>query len=55
MSPTQLQWIWRAYRNRYWPRFYLVDHRGVIVYDRIGECAYDEMDRRIGAALAAAR
>jgi thiol-disulfide isomerase/thioredoxin len=46
--------IWRAYGNRYWPRFYLVGHHGRIVYDRIGEGAYDETERRIAAALAAA-
>jgi thiol-disulfide isomerase/thioredoxin len=46
--------IWRAYRNRYWPRFYLVDHRGVIVYDHIGEGAYEETERSIQEALEAA-
>jgi thiol-disulfide isomerase/thioredoxin len=45
--------IWRAYRNHYWPHFYLVDHRGRIVYDRIGEGAYDITERRIADALAA--
>lgn len=44
--------IWRAYRNNYWPRFYLVDRRGQIVYDHIGEGAYDETERQIAAALA---
>jgi hypothetical protein len=43
--------IWRAYRNRYWPRLYLVDHRGVIIYDHIGEGAYEETERQIRAAL----
>jgi thiol-disulfide isomerase/thioredoxin len=47
--------IWRAYGNNYWPRFYLVDHRGRIIYDHIGEGAYDETDRRIAAALEAAK
>lgn len=47
--------IWRAYRNNYWPRFYLVDHRGQIIYDHIGEGAYDETDRQIAVALAAAQ
>ncbi|MFN8502287.1 redoxin domain-containing protein [Kouleothrix sp.] len=46
--------IWRAYRNNYWPRFYLVDRHGQIVYDHIGEGAYEETDRQIAAALAAA-
>ena len=47
--------IWRAYGNNYWPRFYLVDHRGRIVYDHIGEGAYAETDHRIAAALEAAK
>jgi thiol-disulfide isomerase/thioredoxin len=46
--------IWRAYGNRYWPRFYLVDSHGRIVYDHIGEGAYEETERQIQAALAAA-
>lgn len=46
--------IWRAYRNNYWPRFYLIDHRGQIIYDHIGEGAYEETERQIVAALAAA-
>ena len=47
--------IWRAYGNRYWPRFYLIDHTGRIIYDHIGEGAYDATERQIVAALAAAR
>ena len=47
--------IWRAYGNHYWPHFYLVDHRGQIIYNRIGEGAYDETERQIAAALAAAK
>lgn len=46
--------IWRAYRNRYWPRFYLIDHTGHIIYDRIGEGAYSITEQRIQAALEAA-
>ena len=45
--------IWRAYGNNYWPHFYLIDERGQIIYDHIGEGAYDETDRQIAAALAA--
>jgi thiol-disulfide isomerase/thioredoxin len=47
--------IWRAYGNHYWPRFYLIDSRGQIVYDHIGEGAYEETERQIQAALAAAK
>jgi thiol-disulfide isomerase/thioredoxin len=45
--------IWRAYGNHYWPHFYLVDERGQIIYEHIGEGAYDQTDAQIAAALAA--
>ena len=38
---------WRAYNNRYWPRKYLIDIDGFIVYDHIGEGAYDETEEKI--------
>ncbi len=38
---------WRSYKNRYWPRKYLIDIDGFIVYDRIGEGAYDETEAKI--------
>lgn len=44
--------IWRAYQNRYWPRFYLIDKQGNIIYNHIGEGAYEETERRIAEALA---
>jgi thiol-disulfide isomerase/thioredoxin len=47
--------IWRAYGNHYWPRFYLVDSRGQIIYDHIGEGAYEETERQIQVALRAAK
>jgi thiol-disulfide isomerase/thioredoxin len=43
--------IWRAYGNRYWPHFYLIDHRGLIIYDHIGEGAYDRTEQKIAEAL----
>ena len=45
--------IWRAYGNHYRPHFYLVDERGQIIYDHIGEGAYEQTDAQIAAALAA--
>ena len=38
---------WVAYRNRYWPRKYLIDIDGFIVYDHIGEGAYEETEKKI--------
>lgn len=42
---------WRAYQNRYWPRKYLIDIDGYIVYDHIGEGAYKETEEAIVKAL----
>lgn len=38
---------WRSYKNRYWPRKYLIDIDGFIVYDHIGEGSYDETEQKI--------
>ncbi len=38
---------WRAYKNSYWPRKYLIDIDGFIVYDHIGEGAYAETESLI--------
>ncbi|MCL9972151.1 MAG: redoxin family protein [Candidatus Pacebacteria bacterium] len=38
---------WAAYENRYWPRKYLIDIKGNIVYDHIGEGKYDETEAKI--------
>ena len=38
---------WTAYKNRYWPRKYLIDIDGFIVYDHIGEGGYDETEQKI--------
>ncbi len=42
---------WRAYGNRYWPRKYLIDIDGFIVYDHIGEGAYEETEMKIQELL----
>lgn len=42
---------WRAYGNRYWPRKYLIDIDGYIVYDHIGEGAYEETEKKIQELL----
>lgn len=42
---------WRAYGNRFWPRKYLIDIHGNIVYDHIGEGAYDETEEKIVSLL----
>lgn len=42
---------WNAYGNRYWPRKYLIDIDGFIVYDHIGEGAYEETEQKIQELL----
>jgi thiol-disulfide isomerase/thioredoxin len=43
---------WRAYRNHYWPTLYLIDKRGHLRYQHIGEGAYQETEAAIQALLA---
>jgi len=43
---------WNAYKNRFWPRKYLIDIDGYVIYDHIGEGAYEETERKIQEALA---
>ncbi len=42
---------WSAYQNRFWPRKYLIDIDGYIVYDHIGEGQYEETEQKIQDAL----
>ena len=42
---------WRAYENNFWPRKYLIDIDGNIVYDHIGEGAYDKTEAKIQELL----
>ncbi len=43
---------WHAYRNRYWPAFYLIDKAGAIRYAHAGEGEYDRTEAVIKALLA---
>jgi len=42
---------WRALGNQYWPRKYLIDLEGNIIYDHIGEGDYEETEKAIQKAL----
>lgn len=42
---------WKAYKNQYWPRKYLVDIDGYIVYDHAGEGKYKETEIAIQKVL----
>ncbi|MBI4158663.1 redoxin domain-containing protein [Candidatus Woesearchaeota archaeon] len=38
---------WNAYSNRYWPHKYLIDSKGNIKYDHVGEGGYEETEKKI--------
>jgi thiol-disulfide isomerase/thioredoxin len=42
---------WNAFMNRYWPRKYLIDIDGYIVWDHIGEGGYEETEKKIQELL----
>src|SRR3989338_574562 len=42
---------WQAFKNRYWPRKYLIDTDGFIRYDHIGEGGYKETEAKIQELL----
>jgi thiol-disulfide isomerase/thioredoxin len=44
--------IWNAYGNNYWPRMYLIDDKGLIRYDKIGEGEYNQTEKVIQSLLA---
>ena len=42
---------WRNFKNRFWPRKYLIDSEGYIRFDHIGEGAYDQTEKVIQKLL----
>lgn len=42
---------WNALGNQYWPRKYLIDIDGFMIYDHIGEGDYEETEKQIQYAL----
>lgn len=43
--------LWNAYRVGGWPEFFLVDRKGRIVYDHLGEGRYSELEERVQKAI----
>jgi len=39
--------LWKAYANDGWPAFYLIDRKGIILFDRLGEGGYQELEGMI--------
>lgn len=46
---------WKAYGNQYWPASYLIDARGRIQYQHVGEGHYAQTEAALRALLTAAR
>lgn len=44
--------VWKAYGNEGWPALYLIDGRGRVVFDRLGEGGYQEFEKELRLALA---
>ncbi len=43
---------WTAYNNRYWPTLYLIDKRGHLRFQHIGEGRYEEIEAAVRDLLA---
>ncbi len=43
--------VWNLYANRWWPRIYIIDHNGYLVFDHIGEGGYVEIEMALQKAL----
>ncbi len=43
--------IWNSYSNHWWPRKFLINKDGKIVYDHVGEGGYQEAEHEIQKAL----
>jgi len=43
--------IWKSYRNEGWPTHYLIDHKGRITHDRLGQGNFAEFEDEILLAL----
>jgi hypothetical protein len=44
--------IWKGYGVEGWPALYLVDQKGRIIFDRLGEGGYQELEKELRGALA---
>ena len=51
VAQDNLYATWSAYKNRYWPREFLIDIDGYIRHDHIGEGSYDETEKIIQELL----
>lgn len=43
--------IWNAYANEGWPGFYVINHRGRVIWDVVGEGRYEELESELRSAI----
>ena len=43
---------WKAYNNRYWPAFYIIDKKGIVRYTHFGEGGFEKKEEIIEQLLA---
>jgi len=43
--------LWKSYGAEGWPAFFVVNHRGLVVHDQLGEGRYQELETEVRAAL----
>ena len=43
--------VWKSYRNEGWPAHFLIDHKGRIIHDRLGEGGFAEFEEELLDAL----
>jgi len=44
--------IWKGYGPEGWPAVYIIDQKGRIIFDRLGEGGYQELEKELRGALA---
>lgn len=42
---------WKAYKNRYWPAYYLIDTQGNVRFEQFGQWSYDDLEQAIQELL----
>ncbi len=43
--------LWKAYANEGWPALFLIDRRGRVIFDHLGEGGYEEFEKEMREAL----
>ena len=43
--------IWKSYNNSWWPHFFLIDKKGIIRHNFVGEGHYKDIEQKIEELL----